>query len=97
MRLCQTVFCTPSKQPRRRITEDVECIERGAATPNNHVPSSVLPDRLGFVPFGSFGAFGPLAALIAVPMAQGVAGLKELGLRIIRWRVKWYRYARRSF
>jgi hypothetical protein len=47
----------------------------------------------GFVPFGSFGAFGPLiAALIVIPIAQGVAGLKELGLRMIRWRVRWYWY-----
>ena len=46
------------------------------------------------VPFGSFGAYGPLvAALVVVPITQGVAGLKELGLRIIRWRVRWYWYA----
>ena len=46
------------------------------------------------VPFGSFGAYGPLvAALIVVPITGGVAGLKELGLRIIRWRVRWYWYA----
>jgi uncharacterized protein len=43
------------------------------------------------VPFGSFGAYGPLvAALVVVPITQGVAGLKKLGLRIIRWRVRWY-------
>jgi hypothetical protein len=48
----------------------------------------------GFVPFGSFGAFAPLvAALIVIPITQGVAGLKELGLRMIRWRVRWYWYA----
>ncbi len=47
----------------------------------------------GFVPFGSFGAFAPLiAALIVIPITQGVAGLKELGLRMIRWRVRWYWY-----
>src|SRR5918998_80831 len=47
-----------------------------------------------FVPFGSFGAFGPLfAALIVIPITQGVAGLKELGSRMIRWRVRWYWYA----
>jgi uncharacterized protein len=46
------------------------------------------------VPFGSFGAYGPLvAALIVIPLTQGVAELKELGLRIIRWRVRWYWYA----
>ena len=48
----------------------------------------------GFVPFGSFGAFGPLiAALVVIPLTQGVAGLKELGLRMIHWRVRWYWYA----
>src|SRR5215218_2805944 len=37
---------------------------------------------------------GPLfAALIVIPITQGWAGLKELGLRIIRWRVRWYCYA----
>ena len=47
----------------------------------------------GFVPFGLFGAFGPLiAALIVAPLTRGRAGLKELGLRIIRWRVRWYWY-----
>src|SRR5919107_852397 len=48
----------------------------------------------GFVPFGSFGAVAPLvAALIVIPLTQGWAGLKELGLRMIRWRVRWYWYA----
>jgi len=48
----------------------------------------------GFVPFGSFGAFGPLvAALIVIPLTQGLSGLKELGLRIIRWRVGWIWWA----
>jgi uncharacterized protein len=47
-----------------------------------------------FVPFGSFGAFGPLlAALIVIPLTQGLPGLRELGLRMIRWRVRWYWYA----
>lgn len=37
---------------------------------------------------------GPLfAALIVIPMTQGWAGLKVLGLRMIRWRVRWYWYA----
>jgi hypothetical protein len=37
---------------------------------------------------------GPLfAALIVIPLTQGVAGLKQLGLRMIRWRVRWYWYA----
>jgi uncharacterized protein len=48
----------------------------------------------GFVPFGSFGAFAPLvAALIVIPICHGLSGLKELGLRMIRWRVRWYWYA----
>jgi hypothetical protein len=42
----------------------------------------------GFVPFGSFGAFGPLvAALIVIPLTMDPAGLRELGARMIRWRV----------
>jgi hypothetical protein len=47
-----------------------------------------------FVPFGSFGAFGPLvAALVVVPLTRGVAGLRELGARLIRWRVGWLWWA----
>jgi len=46
------------------------------------------------LPFGTFGAYAPLvAALIVIPISQGVAGLKVLGLRMIRWRVRWYWYA----
>ena len=46
------------------------------------------------VPFGSFEAEGPLlAALIVIPITQGRAGLRELGSRMIRWRVRWYWYA----
>jgi uncharacterized protein len=37
---------------------------------------------------------GPLfAALIVIPIAYGRAGLRELGSRMIRWRVRWYWYA----
>jgi uncharacterized protein len=37
---------------------------------------------------------GPLiAALIVIPITQGWSGLRELGSRIIRWRVRWYWYA----
>lgn len=47
----------------------------------------------GFWPAGSFGAFGPLvAALIVIPVCQGRAGLKEWGLRLVRWRVRWIWY-----
>jgi len=45
-------------------------------------------------PFGLFGAFGPLvAALIVVPIAHGRAGLRELGARLVRWRVGWLWWA----
>src|SRR5215212_791928 len=50
----------------------------------------------GFVPIESVGFMpgGPLiAALIVIPLTQGLSGLKRLGLRIIRWRVRWYWYA----
>jgi membrane protease YdiL (CAAX protease family) len=47
----------------------------------------------GFLPFGSFGAFGPLvAALIVVPLTRGWAGLRELGSRLVRWRLRWFWY-----
>jgi membrane protease YdiL (CAAX protease family) len=37
---------------------------------------------------------GPLlAALIVVSLADGRAGLRELGSRVLRWRVRWYWYA----
>src|SRR5918995_2825997 len=46
-----------------------------------------------FVPFGSFGAFGPLvAALVVVPLTRGWAGLRELGSRLVRWRLGWFWY-----
>jgi membrane protease YdiL (CAAX protease family) len=46
-----------------------------------------------FVPFGSFGAFGPLvAALIVAPLTRGWAGLRELGSRLVRWRLRWLWY-----
>ena len=45
------------------------------------------------LPFGTFLPFGPLlAALVVVPMFRGTAGLRELGARIIRWRVGWVWY-----
>src|SRR5215218_9476597 len=46
-----------------------------------------------FVPFGSFGAFGPLvAALVVIHLTRGWAGLRELGSRLVRWRVRWFWY-----
>ncbi len=48
----------------------------------------------GCIPFWTFAAFSPLvAALVVIPITQGWAGLRELGLRLIRWRVRWYWYA----
>jgi uncharacterized protein len=47
----------------------------------------------GLIPFWTFQAGSPfIAALIVIPLSRGVAGLKELGLRMIRWRVRWYWY-----
>jgi uncharacterized protein len=48
----------------------------------------------GCIPFWTFQAGSPfIAALIVISLTQGWAGLKELGLRMIRWRVRWYWYA----
>jgi membrane protease YdiL (CAAX protease family) len=48
----------------------------------------------GALPWESFLAAGPLlAALIVIPLTQGWAGLRDLGSRMIRWRVGWYWYA----
>jgi membrane protease YdiL (CAAX protease family) len=52
----------------------------------------------GFLPIKALGFLpaGPLiAALIVIPITQGLSGLKELGLRMIRWRVglRWYAVA----
>src|ERR671917_1630037 len=47
----------------------------------------------GCIPFWTFQAGSPfIAALIVVPLTQGLSGLKELGLRMICWRVRWYWY-----
>lgn len=48
----------------------------------------------GALPFGAFFASGPLvAALIVIPVAHGRKGLRELGSRMLRWRVGWHWYA----
>ena len=48
----------------------------------------------GAVPWNSFFAPGVLvAALIVVSVTEGVAGLKAMGARLIRWRVSWVWYA----
>ena len=47
----------------------------------------------GLIPFWTFQAGSPLiAALIVIPLTQGLSGLKEFGLRMIRWRVRRYWY-----
>jgi uncharacterized protein len=47
----------------------------------------------GCIPFWTFMAGSPfIAALIVIPLTQGWAGLRELGSRVIRWRVRWYWY-----
>jgi membrane protease YdiL (CAAX protease family) len=49
----------------------------------------------GFLPIEAvrFIAGGPfIAALIVIPLTQGWAGLRKLGSRMIRWRVRWYWY-----
>src|SRR3954468_2260855 len=45
-------------------------------------------------PRQEFQAVGALlAALIVIAVADGRAGFRDLGRRIIRWRVPWYFYA----
>lgn len=47
----------------------------------------------GGVPFGSFFAPGALiAALVVVFLTEGLAGLRSVGARLIRWRVRWIWY-----
>jgi uncharacterized protein len=47
----------------------------------------------GAIPWQSFFAPGVLvAALIVVSLTEGVAGLKAMGSRLIRWRVSWIWY-----
>ncbi len=46
------------------------------------------------IPWQSFFAPGVLvAALVVVSLTEGVAGLKAMGARLIRWRVSWVWYA----
>jgi uncharacterized protein len=48
----------------------------------------------GCIPFWTFQAGGPFVAAVAVIlMTRGLSGLRELGSRLIRWRVRWYWYA----
>ena len=48
----------------------------------------------GAIPWNSFFATGALiAALVVAFTADGPAGLKQIGARLIRWRVNWVWYA----
>ena len=50
--------------------------------------------EVGIWPEQTFFAIGPLlAALIVIAIAEGRPGFRDLGARIIRWRVAWYWYA----
>lgn len=47
----------------------------------------------GTLPLGIFNTAGPLiAAIIVIALTQGRSGLRELGSRMIRWRVGWRWY-----
>jgi hypothetical protein len=47
----------------------------------------------GCIPFWTFMAGSPfIAALIVISLTQGWAGLRGLGSRMFRWRVRWYWY-----
>ena len=47
----------------------------------------------GAIPWNSFFATGPLIAALAVAYtADGLGGLKQIGVRLIRWRVHWVWY-----
>ncbi|MEV6494661.1 CPBP family intramembrane glutamic endopeptidase, partial [Actinoplanes sp. NPDC051633] len=46
------------------------------------------------LPWGSFSNIGALvSALVVAFVADGLGGLKEIGKRVIRWRVNWIWYA----
>src|SRR5215210_6423679 len=47
--LRQTVSYAPSRQPKRRVSDDVQCIERGEKTPDHHVLRTGLCDLVGFL------------------------------------------------
>jgi uncharacterized protein len=49
---------------------------------------------LGLWPDPEFMPIGPLAAaVVVIALAEGKAGFRDLGTRIVRWRVPWYWYA----
>ncbi|WP_328471657.1 CPBP family intramembrane metalloprotease [Actinoplanes sp. NBC_00393] len=49
--------------------------------------AGVLPDT-NFLPIAPL-----ISALIVAAVTQGLAGLRDIGVRMIRWRVPWYWYA----
>ena len=66
------------------------------ATSDHHVLRPELRDFVGVLAdrVSEVLALRPaLGRLIVIPLTQGWAGLKVLGLRMIRWRVRWYWYA----
>ena len=64
------------------------------ATSRHHLLPTHLRSQLGRIPWQSFFAPGVLvAALIVVALTEGLAGLKAMGSRLIRWRVSWIWYA----
>jgi hypothetical protein len=59
-------------------------------------PADVLAFAITWAPtpFGIFMAAGPLlAALVVTAVVDGRGGLRELGNRLLRWRVGWQWYA----
>jgi membrane protease YdiL (CAAX protease family) len=47
----------------------------------------------GCIPFWTFQAGSPfIAALVVISITRGLPGLRELGSRMIRWRVRWHWY-----
>ncbi|MGH9248291.1 MAG: CPBP family intramembrane glutamic endopeptidase [Acidimicrobiales bacterium] len=78
---------------RRALREELSCEGFNAASSASR--SRLWPlCGLGIWPEQTFFAVGPLAAaLIVIAVAEGRAGFRDLGARIIRWRVAWYWYA----
>jgi hypothetical protein len=58
-----------------------------------HPSSPRLRPDLGALPWGTcFNAGAFIAALIVAYVSDGLAGLKQIGVRLIRWRVNWIWY-----
>jgi hypothetical protein len=65
----------------------------GETTLDHHVFVLTYALTWGFLLIGIFGTTEPLvAALIVIPLTQDLSGLRELGSRMIRWRVRWFWY-----